>query len=220
MQDTTRRVRQPHLRLPTALLLQIPPNARERAAGPSSSNERIDSAGCLRPNLRACSPVMHVRVGRVIELVRPDRAGQRAGIVACLVVVVPRVFVRHCGNRPYIGAEHSQKVDLLLALSVRHVDHAAVSFGTADVRQADACVARCAFHYCSAWLEPGVQITHRQEVSIQILLKERVGGGRERRNAPTISLRCLDNAKCGSILHAPTRVLKFRFAINFRARLL
>ena len=50
--------------------------------------------------------------------------------------------------------------------------------------------------------------------------KDRVGGERKRLHAPTISLRCLDNAKCGSILHAPTRVLEFRFAINFRARLL
>jgi hypothetical protein len=50
--------------------------------------------------------------------------------------------------------------------------------------------------------------------------KDRVGGERKRLHAPTISLRCLDNAKCGSIFYAPTRVLEFRFAINFRARLL
>jgi hypothetical protein len=50
--------------------------------------------------------------------------------------------------------------------------------------------------------------------------KDRVGGKRKRLHTPTISLRCLDNAKCSSILHAPTRVLEFRFAINFRARLL
>ena len=42
----------------------------------------------------------------------------------------------------------------------------------------------------------------------------------EKVHAPTICLRCLDNAKCCPILHAPTRVLEFRFAINFRARLL
>ena len=107
MQDATRRVRQPHLRLPTALLLQIPPNARERAAGTSSSNKSINSAGRLRPNLRARSPVMHVRVGGVIELVRPDRTGRRAGIVACFVVVVPRIFVWDRGHRSYIGTEHS-----------------------------------------------------------------------------------------------------------------
>jgi hypothetical protein len=150
VQDATRRVRQPHLRLATALLLQIPPNARERAASTSSSNERINSAGRLRPNFRARCPVMRVRVGGVVELVRPDRAGQRAGIVACLVVVVPCVFVRHSGHRSHIGAEHSQKVNLLLTLRVRHVDHAAVSFGTADVRQADTRVSCCAFHDCSA----------------------------------------------------------------------
>jgi hypothetical protein len=44
--------------------------------------------------------------------------------------------------------------------------------------------------------------------------------GNEKAHAPTNSLRRLDDAKCGSILHAPTRVLEFRFAINFRARLL
>ena len=156
MQDATRWVRQPHLRLPIALLLQILPNARERAAGTGSSNERINNAGRLRPNLRARSPEMHVRVGGVIKLVRPDRARHRACTLARLVVVVPRVFVRHRGHRSYISTEHSQKVDLLLALRVRHVDHTAVSFGTADVRQADTRVARCAFHDCSAWLEPGV----------------------------------------------------------------
>ena len=42
---------------------------------------------------RARSPVMHVHVAGVIELVRPDRAGRRAGIVTCLVVVVPCVVV-------------------------------------------------------------------------------------------------------------------------------
>ena len=155
MQDATRRVRQPHLRLATALLLQIPPDARERAASTSSSNERINSAGRLCPNLRARGPVMRVRIGGVVELVRPDRAWQRAGKVARLVVVVPRVVVRHGGNRSYVGTEHSQKVDLLLTLRVWHVDHAGVAFGTADVRQADTRVARCAFHDCSAWLEPG-----------------------------------------------------------------
>lgn len=42
----------------------------------------------------------------------------------------------------------------------------------------------------------------------------------EEAHAPTNSLRCLDDPKCGSIFHAPTRVLEFCFAINFRARLL
>jgi hypothetical protein len=50
--------------------------------------------------------------------------------------------------------------------------------------------------------------------------KDRVGWERKRLHVPTISLRCLDNAKGGSILHAPTRVLEFRLAIYFRACLL
>ena len=154
MQDAARRIRQPHLRLPSTLLLQILPHARERAARTSSRNEPIDDAGRLHPNLRARSPVVRVRIGGVIELVRPDRAAGPARIVARLVVVVPRVVVGHRGHGPHVGAEHAQQVDLLLALRVRHVDHAAVPFCAADVRQADARVARCAFHDCSARLEP------------------------------------------------------------------
>jgi hypothetical protein len=41
-----------------------------------------------------------------------------------------------------------------LALRVWHVDHAAVSFCAADVRQADARVARCPFYDRAAWLKP------------------------------------------------------------------
>jgi hypothetical protein len=155
VQDAARRIRQPHLRLPTTHLLQILPHTRERAARTSSRNEPINNARRLRPNLRTRSPVVRIRVGGVVKLVRPDRTGSPARIVARLVVVVPRVVVGHRGHGPHIGSEHAQQVDLLLALRVWHVDHAAVPLCAADVRQADARVARCAFHDYSAQLEPG-----------------------------------------------------------------
>ena len=44
--------------------------------------------------------------------------------------------------------------------------------------------------------------------------------GNERAYAPAISLSSLDNAKRSSVFHAPTRVLEFCFAIDFRACLL
>ena len=155
MQDAARRVRQPHLRPPAAPLLQIPPHARERAARARRGDERIDSATRLRPNLGARRAVVRVRVGGVVELVRPDGAARRARVVPRLVVVVARVVVGHRGHGPHVGAEHAQQVDLLLALRVWHVDHAGVPLCAADVRQADARVARRAFHDCAAGLEPG-----------------------------------------------------------------
>ena len=134
VQDATWRVRQPHLRPPAAPLLQIPAHARERAARAGSGDERVDGAGRLRPDLRARRAVVRVRVGGVVELVGPDGATRGARKVARLVVVVPRVVVGHRGHGAHVGAEHAQQVDLLLALRVRHVDHAAVALGAADVR--------------------------------------------------------------------------------------
>lgn len=43
--------------------------------------------------------------------------------------------------------------------------------------------------------------------------------GKKRVHAPAVGLRCLDDAERGSVLHAPTRVLEFCFAIYLRARL-
>ena len=134
MQDAAGRVREPHLRPAAAHLLQVPPDARKRAASPGRRDERIDGALRLRPNLGARRAVMRVRIGRVVELVRPDRAGRRARMVARLVVVVPRVVVRHRRHGAHVRAQHAQKVDLLLALRVGHVDHAAVAPRAADVR--------------------------------------------------------------------------------------
>ena len=154
MQDTARRVRKPHLSLAIAFLLEVPPNAGKGAARPSRSDERVDLAARLRPNLGAGGAIVRVRVGGVVELVRPDRARRGPRKVARLVVVVLRVFVGDRGDGAHVGAEHPQQVDLLLALRVRHVDHAAVPFGAADVRQADARVACGPFDDRAAWLEP------------------------------------------------------------------
>ena len=154
VQDTARGVRKPHLSLATALLLEVPANASKRAARPGRSDERVDPPARLRPNLGPGGAVVRVRVGRVVELVRPDRAGRVARKVARLVVVVLRIFVRDRGDGAHVRAEHSEQVDLLLALRVRHVDHAAVPFGAADVRQADARVARGPFDDRAARLEP------------------------------------------------------------------
>ena len=133
VQDAAGRVREPHLRPAAAHLLQVPPDARKRAAGPGRRDERVDGAPRLRPNFGARRAVMRVRVGRVVELIRPDRAGRRARVVPRLVVVVPRVVVRHRRHGAYVRAQHAQEIDLLLALRVRHVDHAVVAPRAADV---------------------------------------------------------------------------------------
>ena len=159
MQHAARRVRKPHLHPPVALLFQVPPDARERPAGPGAHNERIDDTLRLRPYLRARRAVVRLRVRGIVELVRPHRARRRARIVARLVVVVARVVVRHRGHGAHLRAQHPQQIDLLLALRVWHVDDAMVALGAADVREADARVPRGPFDDRATRLEsaPGIR---------------------------------------------------------------
>jgi len=77
---------------------------------------------------------MHVRIRRIIKLVRPDRPLRRARKVPRLVIIVPRVLIRYGRHGAHVRTEHQQQVYLLLALRVWHVDHAAVALGAADVR--------------------------------------------------------------------------------------
>ena len=134
VQHATRRVGKPHLRLARALLLQVPPHAGERAARAGRRDEPMNGAARLGPNLGGGGAIMRLRVGRIVKLVRPYRAARRERVIARLVVVVPRVLVGDRGHGTHVRAEHAQQVDLLLALRVGHVDHAAVAFSAADVR--------------------------------------------------------------------------------------
>ena len=166
MQHAARRVRKPHLRAPGALLLQIPPDARERPARPSARDERVDRALRLRPDLRARRAVVRLGVRGVVELVRPDCPGRRARIVPRLVVVVARVVVGHRGHGAHLGAQHPQQIYLLLALRVRHVDDAPVAPGAADVREADPRVPRGPFDDRAARLESTSRVVRRKNGTI------------------------------------------------------
>ena len=89
---------------------------------------------------------MAVAVGDIVELVGPDRAvrlapGKLLGQPAGHLHVVVRVLVGHRRNLDQLGAEHPQRVLLLLALRVGNDDDGAVAERLGDQRQADAGIA-------------------------------------------------------------------------------
>lgn len=116
-QDAPRRIREPYLRLAAALLLEIFPGTRERAAGASGADEAIECAARLFPNLRSRGQIVRLGIGGVVKLVRPDCVGEIFGKVACLVIVVCRIVVRDGRDGIDLGAEHAEEVDLFLTLA-------------------------------------------------------------------------------------------------------
>jgi len=99
----------------------------------SCASEGIDLAVGLLPDLGTSGRLVNTTVCRVVKLIRPHGVQRLIGEALGLVVEVSRVAERHGGNWPNLGPKHAQQLDLLLALSIRHVYHATVPEGIANM---------------------------------------------------------------------------------------
>ena len=170
MQHTPRRISQPNLRLPTALLLEELTHTRQCPTRPRSACETVQGSPSLLPDLRTGGFVVRPGVCDVIELVRPHRVGEFLREFLRLVVVVPRVFVRYRWDRVDFGTEHFQEIDLFLTLNktenvknlssivakfsylgVRHENNTSIPLGSTHMRKADPSISCRSLHYRTPW---------------------------------------------------------------------
>lgn len=159
VENRPRRVGQERLDPPPAHVLEVPRRAGQRAPRPRGAREGVDPAAGLRPDLRARGLDVRAPVRNVVELVRPH--GPVLGVLGLpalrvpfgLPVVVLRVLPRDRGDRVDFRAQQPQEVDLALRLRVGHVYDQLVPAGAADVREADARVARRALDHGPAPFE-------------------------------------------------------------------
>src|SRR5690606_25985269 len=134
-----------------ALGLEANGDATQRSPGTDGAAEAIHLSARLFPDFLGRCLDVSLAVGNIVELVRPDRAiglGFREGFgKTCGVLhVVVRIPVWDRGHFHQGGAEQAQRVFLLLRLGLRNDDHRPEAHGGADYRQADARIARRAFH--------------------------------------------------------------------------
>ena len=127
-----------------AVLLEVAPDAGDRAAGSDGDDDRVDVAAVgLLPELRPGRLVVRLGIGRVRVLVGLEAAGDLLGEpVGDRVVALRRVRVDRGRRDDDLGAVRAQHRDLLLAHLVRHHEDAAVAAQRRRHREADAGVAR------------------------------------------------------------------------------
>jgi hypothetical protein len=106
------------LRLAIALFFQILANTGEGATSTGCANETVNITLGLFPYFGPSRDIVRVRIGGIIELVCPYGILKLFGILLRLVVIVQRILVGDCRYWVHFGTEHSEKVDLLLALNI------------------------------------------------------------------------------------------------------
>ena len=167
--------------------------AGQCAPGAGGADETVDAASGLVPDLRACSLEMGAAVGGVVELVGVE------GPVGLALIQLGGEAAREMDEM--VGAGEGGRIDLdqagavqadglllFLALAARHDDDDGMAERGADEGQADAGIARRAFHDRAA----GPQ-----------------GAG---------GLRVEDQAARGAVLHRSARVEKLCLAQDLAAR--
>ena len=189
---------------PPVALLERHADAGQRAAGADRADEAVDAALGLLPDLRAGRFVMAAAVGLIVELVRPDRAvrfgfrhhfRQSAGIPHVIV----GVGIGRGGHLDQLGADHPQRVLLLLRLGVGNDDDATKAERRGDHADADAGVAGGALDDQAAWTERAARhgvandrqrgaILHRAAGVHELGLAENGAAGR-RRGRPQLDQR-------------------------------
>jgi hypothetical protein len=117
VQDATRGIGEPYLRLSIAFLLQILSNTSQGTTSAGSTNETVNITLGLFPNFRPSRNIMRIRIGGIVKLVCPYGVLKLLGVLLCLVIIVERILVGDRGDRMHFSTEHSEKVNLLLALS-------------------------------------------------------------------------------------------------------
>ena len=161
-----------------AVLLEVPADARDRAAGPHGDHERVDVASVrLLEELGPGRLVVRLGVRRVRVLVGLEASWYLLSqTVGNAVVALRRVRVDRGRRDDDLGAVRAQHRDLLLAHLVRHHEDAAVAAERRGHRQPHAGVAR-----------------------------GRLDDRAPRPQAPVL-LRSLDHREPDTVLHGPSRV--------------
>ena len=134
-----------------ALGLQIHPHARHGPARARRTNEAIELALCLRPDLRPGGLYMRLAIGCVVKLIGPYGAiglcfGQFLRQTPRVAHIIIGIFIGGGGNFDKLRTGKSQHILFLLALRFRDDDHRAKPHGGTDQRQANPGVARRALH--------------------------------------------------------------------------
>ena len=135
-----------------------PRHAGQRAARTDRTDEAVDLAIRLLPDLGAGRFQMKVTVGKIFELIGPpgamrfrfvERFREPPGGMHKMI----GVLVRHGRNQLHFGAISSQRRNFLAALVIGHDDDGAMPKGAADHGESDAGIARGALHNDTARLQ-------------------------------------------------------------------
>ena len=137
------------------LLLEISPDAGDRAAGSRRVHEVRDATFRLLPDLRTRRVVVRLRIGVVVELIGENRVRRLLRDALRHHHVVVRMIGRHRRRRhDHLGAERLEQPHFFLRHLVGHREDALVALERRRDRESDAGVAARAFDDRSARLEP------------------------------------------------------------------
>ena len=201
-----------------AVLLEVPPDARDRSAGADRDDHGVDVAAVgLLPELGAGRLVVGLGVRRIRVLVGLESAGDLLGEpVGDRVVALRRVRVDRGRRDDDLGAVRAQHGDLLLAHLVRHHEDAAVPAQRGGDREADARVARGRLDDRPARAQPPVllrRLDHRmpdpvlhRAAGVQVLeLREQLAGDVAGEPLEAHDRRVPDELQHGGVLAARHR---------------
>lgn len=123
-------------------LLEEPGKAGQGTGGADADDDGVEIVAGLRPELRAGAALVGQRVGRVVELVGEEGAGNILRQARGNVLVVLRMALADVrAGDVHLGAHGAQVQDLLGGHLVRHHQHHPVALGAADQGQAKTGVA-------------------------------------------------------------------------------
>src|SRR5262249_47054848 len=100
-----------------ALFVEISAHAGKRSAGANRSNERVNFAIGLFPDLRSSAAIMRIAISGIIELVRPEPATLLREPTRDMIVIF-RVLVRFLRNGFYFSAKRTEQVHFLWRLII------------------------------------------------------------------------------------------------------
>ena len=141
------------MRIRGDMRLQIRRHAGERAAGAGGGAKGVDFSAGVVPDLRPRGFEVREPVGRVVELIGPDRVRKLRREPSGHFLILVRVAVGNGGYFAQLGAQGLDDLIFLGGLIIRHDDHASVSPRVADVGEPDAGVAGRPLHHRASRLE-------------------------------------------------------------------
>lgn len=123
-------------------LLEEPGKAGQGTGGADADDDGVEIVAGLRPELRAGAALVGQRVGRVVELVGEEGAGNVLRQARGNVLVVLRMALADVrAGDVHLGAHGAQVQDLLGGHLVRHHQHHPVALRATDQGQAETGVA-------------------------------------------------------------------------------